>query len=181
MLVRPPKRFITRMGCHRPRQPGCQPLYMGRTAAGHLFFSFFSTMSCAGQRPVVRPNDSSSRVAGGPTASQIRHFPCQRRSRLLCYFRCWGDRGDSRSSYPQSVFQFAIGRRCGRLQPLASLQSLLRVPVSRRTQAVAAEWAAVGEKGVGEAQYLLRRLLWRRSAVRYLVWKDCGVANSGTV
>jgi hypothetical protein len=31
----PPKRFITRMGCHRPRQPGCQPLYMGRTAAGN--------------------------------------------------------------------------------------------------------------------------------------------------
>jgi hypothetical protein len=31
----PPQRFITRMGCHRPRQPGCQPLYMGRTAAGN--------------------------------------------------------------------------------------------------------------------------------------------------
>ena len=23
------------MGCHRPRQPGCQPLYMDRTAAGN--------------------------------------------------------------------------------------------------------------------------------------------------
>jgi hypothetical protein len=35
VLARPPRRPITRMGCHRPRQPGCQPLYMGRTAAGN--------------------------------------------------------------------------------------------------------------------------------------------------
>jgi hypothetical protein len=30
-----PQRFITRMGCHRPRQPGCQPRHMGPTAAGN--------------------------------------------------------------------------------------------------------------------------------------------------